>query len=41
MKFEAKEYQEGDTVWMWDAKKGEPNMLKGVKNFGLDPSESE
>ena len=26
---EAKEYQEGDMVWMWDTKKGEPTNVKG------------
>jgi hypothetical protein len=38
--FEEKEYQEGDKVWMWDTK-GEPNNVKGVHDFVLDPSESE
>jgi hypothetical protein len=36
-KFEAKEYQEGDTVWMWDTKKGEPNNVKGKVQFWLGP----
>jgi hypothetical protein len=37
MKFEAKEYQEGDMVWMWDTKKGEPNNVKGSAKFWLGP----
>jgi uncharacterized protein (DUF2249 family) len=37
MKFEAKEYQEGDTVWMWGTKKGEPNNVKGSAKFWLRP----
>jgi len=36
-KFEAKEYQEGDTVRMWDTKKGEPNNVKGSDKFWLGP----
>jgi len=35
--FEAKEYQEGDTVWMWDTKEGEPNNVKGNAQFCLGP----
>ena len=27
-KFRTKDYQEGDTVWMWDTKKGEPTNVK-------------
>jgi hypothetical protein len=34
-KFRAKEYQEGDTVWMWDTKKGEPTNVKGNAQFLL------
>jgi hypothetical protein len=36
-KFKAKEYQEGDTVWMWDTKKGEPTNIKGNAQFWLGP----
>jgi hypothetical protein len=36
-KFKAKEYQEGDTIWMWDTKKGEPNNVKGNAQFWLEP----
>jgi hypothetical protein len=34
---EAKAYQEGDTVWMWGTKKGEPNNVKGNEQFWLGP----
>ena len=37
LKFEAKEYQEGDMVWMWDTKKGERNNVKGSAEFWLRP----
>jgi hypothetical protein len=36
-KFKAKEYQKGDTVWMWDTKKGEPTNTKGKTQFWLGP----
>jgi hypothetical protein len=36
-KFRTKEYIEGDTVWMWDAKKGEPTNVKGSTQFWLGP----
>jgi hypothetical protein len=28
-KFKTKDYQDKDTVWMWDTKKGEPTNVKG------------
>ena len=36
-KFETKEYQERDTVWMWDTMKGEPTNVKGNAQFWLGP----
>jgi hypothetical protein len=36
-KFKTKDYKEGDTVWMWDTKKGEPNNVKGSAQFWLGP----
>jgi hypothetical protein len=32
-KFKIKEYKEGDIVWMWDVKKGEPTNVKGSTQF--------
>jgi hypothetical protein len=37
IKFKAKEYQEGDTVWMWNTKKGEATNVKGNVQFWLGP----
>ena len=36
-KFRTKEYIEGDVVWMWDAKNGEPTNVKGSTQFWLGP----
>jgi hypothetical protein len=36
-KFKEKEYQEGDTVWMWDTKRGEPTNINGNVQFWLGP----
>jgi hypothetical protein len=36
-KFKTKDYNEGDTVWMWDTKKGEPTNFKGSVQFCLRP----
>jgi hypothetical protein len=36
-KFKTKDYQEGDTVWMWDTKKGEPTNVKGSAQYRLGP----
>jgi len=36
-KFKTKYYQEGDTIWMWDTKKGEPTNVKGSAQFWLGP----
>jgi hypothetical protein len=36
-KFRTKDYKEGDTVWMWDTKKGEPTNVKGSAQFWLGP----
>ena len=33
----AKDYKEGDIVWMWDTKKGEPTNVKGNTQFWLGP----
>jgi hypothetical protein len=35
VKFKTKDYQEGDMVWMWDTKKGEPTNVKGSAQFWL------
>jgi hypothetical protein len=34
-KSKTNDYQEGDTVWMWDTKKGEPTNVKGSAQFWL------
>jgi hypothetical protein len=36
-KSRTKDYKEGDTVWMWDTKKGEPTNVKGSAQFWLGP----
>jgi hypothetical protein len=36
-KFRTRDYKEGDTVWMWDTKKGEPTNVKGNAQFWLGP----
>jgi hypothetical protein len=36
-KFKIREYKEGDVVWMWDTKKGEPTNVKGSTQFWLGP----
>jgi hypothetical protein len=36
-KFRTRDYKEGDTVWMWDTKKGEPTNVKGSAQFWLGP----
>jgi hypothetical protein len=36
-KFNTKEYKEGDTVWMWDTRKGELASIKGSTQFWLGP----
>jgi hypothetical protein len=36
-KFKTKDYQEGDMVWMWDTKRGEPTNVKGNAQFWLGP----
>jgi hypothetical protein len=36
-KFKIREYMEGDVVWMWDTKKGEPTNVKGSTQFWLGP----
>jgi hypothetical protein len=36
-RFKTKDYKEGDTVWMWDTKKGEPTNVKGSAHFCLGP----
>ena len=36
-KFKTMDYKEGDTIWMWDTKKGEPTNVKGNAQFWLGP----
>jgi hypothetical protein len=36
-KFRTRDYKEGDTVWMWDTKKGELTNVKGSTQFWLGP----
>jgi hypothetical protein len=31
------DYKEGDTVWLWDTKKGELTNVKGSAQFWLGP----
>jgi hypothetical protein len=35
--FKTKDYKEGDTIWIWDTKKGEPTNIKGNAQFWLGP----
>jgi hypothetical protein len=35
--FKTRDYKEGDIVWMWDTKKGEPTIVKGNAQFWLGP----
>jgi hypothetical protein len=36
-KYKIREYMEGDVVWMWDTKKGEPTNVKGSTQSWLGP----
>ena len=36
-KSKTKDYQEGDTIWMWDTKKGDPTNVKVSEQFCLGP----
>jgi hypothetical protein len=36
-KLRTKDYKEGDTIWMWDTKKGESTNVKGSAQFWLGP----
>jgi hypothetical protein len=36
-KFKIREYMEGDVVWMWDTKKGQPTNVKGSTQFWFGP----